>query len=157
MPEKHKSPGNIIGVAAIKITLVLVVSMFFLACSQNELGSVAGYWTPGNNCEQRFFELTNDSKLYQWKWDKRWNGYNRDTEIKPSDYGLFEKNIISISGIDKKNRKQNFTGEIIRVSNTKLKITDIYATRDGQPVKNAPAEITLTKCGKHISEQIKNK
>ena len=155
MLENRKSSGNIIMAVGIKAAIVTAASVFLLACSQTSQVSMAGYWTPGQNCDRRFFEMTEDGKLYQWKWDKKWDGYVKDAEIKPSSYALTGNNKITISGVDRKGRKQIFAGTIAQISDAKIKISNLTVTRNNQPVKDAPSEMFLNRCDENITEQIK--
>ncbi len=155
MPENRKSSGSIIVAVGIKSAIAIAVSVFLLACSQINQRSMVGYWTPGKNCDQRFFEMTKEFKLFQWKWNKKWDGYGRDPDAKPSNYALTGNNGITISGVDRKGRKQNFSGNIERISDDKIKIINVKVTRDNQAVKDAPSEIILTRCNEIITELLK--
>lgn len=155
MPENRKSAGNSMVSFGMNAAIVIAVSAFLLACSQSTQESMVGYWTPGNSCDRQFFELTTDSKFYQWTWEKNWDGYSKVPGVKPSNYVLSDKNEITISSIDKKGRKQKFTGKIEQISKSKIKIVNVKMTRDNQTVKNAPPEINLTRCEGNIAELLK--
>jgi len=158
MPENRKSSGNIIVAVGMKAAIAIAISVFLLACSQTNQVSMVGYWTPGISCDRRFFEMTKDFKFYQWKWDKKWDGYVKDPDVTPSSYTLTGNNKITISGINRKEKKQILSGTFERISAisaAKIKISNVKVTRDEQPVKDAPAEIILTKCDENIAELLK--
>ena len=155
MPENRKSSGNIMMAVRIKAAIAIAVSLFLLACSQTSQVSMAGYWTPGKSCDRRFFEMTKDFKFYQWKWDKKWDGYVKDADVTPSSYTLTGNNEITISGINRKEKKQILSGIYERISAAKIKISNLKVTRNNQPVKDAPAEIILTRCNEKFTELLK--
>lgn len=155
MPENRKSPGKIIVWFGMHAAIVFAVSVFLIACSQNLKDLMVGYWTPGKSCDRRFFEMTIDLKFYQWEWEKNWDGYGRNPNANPSTYALTDNNVITVNGVDSRGKKQNFTGKVERISEDKIKILNVKATRDNQAVKDAPTEIILTRCEENIAEQLK--
>lgn len=155
MPANRPSPGKFIRSFGIHAGAAIAVSLLLLACAQSLQKTMVGYWTPGNSCDRRFFEMTNDLKFYQWKWEKNWDGYSRISKVKPSSYALSKKNEITISGTDGRGKTQRIIGKVERISDDKIKISDVKATRDNQPVKDAPREIILIRCDESVAELLK--